>query len=124
MAETEKHGLNYGEGDHMNFSNWRRIETVKVKEGITHQVFTGDNVMLCYNIIQPGIHADLHSHPHEQLLTIEQGECIVALGEEKIHMGAGDMLQVPPNVVHDLTVVGDVEVHNIDVFTPIREDYL
>ena len=108
----------------MDFTNWNKIEKIKVKDGITRQVFTGDKVMLCYNIIQPGIHADLHSHPHEQLLTIERGECIVALGEEEIHMGAGDVLRVPPNIVHDLTVVGESEVHNIDVFSPIREDYL
>lgn len=108
----------------MKFANWNNIEKIQVKDGITRQVFTGENVMLCYNILQPQVHADLHKHPHEQMLTITQGECVVTIGEEKVTMKAGDMLRVPPNVLHDLTVTSEVEVHNIDVFSPIREDYL
>lgn len=108
----------------MKLANWDTIAKVNVKEGITRQVFYGEKIMLCLNTLQPGVHADLHSHPHEQLLMIQQGECIVALGDERIRMKAGDMLYVPSNVMHDLTVTSDIEVHNLDIFYPIREDYL
>jgi hypothetical protein len=36
---------------------------------------------------------------------------------------AGDVLHFPPNVVHGATML-DEEVVLIDIFTPIREDFL
>lgn len=80
--------------------------------------------MLVLNIIEPGFPPYLHSHPHEQLLWILEGECEVTIGDEKGIMNAGDMVRIAPNVCHDLSVLGNKRVVNVDVFTPIREDYL
>ena len=48
----------------------------------------------------------------------------MTVGEEIVRMGPGDLVVIPPNVHHDLVVVGDKPVVNLDVFAPIREDYL
>ena len=39
-------------------------------------------------------------------------------------MGKGDVVLIPPNMEHGLRPVGDTPILNLDVFSPIREDYL
>lgn len=104
--------------------NWTEIPKQPFHQTATRQVFTGKNVMLVLNTIEPGFPPFPHKHPHEQLLCILEGECEVTIGEEKTRMKAGDMIHVPPNVMHDLALIGNERVVNLDVFSPIREDYL
>ena len=104
--------------------NWKDIEKRPFHQNAERQVFSGDNVMLVRNTIKPDFPQFRHSHPHEQLLCILEGRCMVMIGDESVEMGAGDMVRISPNVEHDLKVIGDDTVINLDVFTPIREDYL
>lgn len=104
--------------------NWKNIEGKVFNEKAQRQVFSGKNAMLVVNTIQPGFPPFPHEHPHEQILCIYEGECDVTIGEEIVRMGPGDMVVIPPNVHHDLVVIGDKPVVNLDVFAPIREDYL
>ena len=105
--------------------NWRELPKKPFQNGAaTRQVFSGDNVMMVFNTIQPDFPPFPHSHPHEQLLYIMEGRCEVTLGDEVIAMGPGDVVHVHCGVHHDLKIVGDEPVLNLDIFTPIREDYL
>lgn len=108
----------------MEIANWSSIEKKPFHETAVRQVFSGDNVMLVLNIIEPGFPPFPHSHPHEQLLCILEGECEVTVGEETVVMKPGDMVRIPPNAHHDLAVIGNQTVVNMDVFSPVREDYL
>jgi quercetin dioxygenase-like cupin family protein len=38
-------------------------------------------------------------------------------------LGPGGLLHIPPNVEHWGEVVGDEPVLNLDIFTPLREEY-
>lgn len=104
--------------------NWGEIEKKPFQGCATRQVFSGENTMVVLNILEPGFPPFPHSHPHEQLLCIWEGNCEVEIGEETFKMGPGDIVRVPPNAHHDLRVIGDKRVVNMDVFSPIREDYL
>jgi len=108
----------------LDVKNWETIPRQEFHETAFRQVFSGDNVMLVLNTIKPGFPTFAHSHPHEQLLCILEGACEVTLGAETIMMKKGDMIKIPPNVEHDLQVIGEETVVNMDVFTPVREDYL
>lgn len=104
--------------------NWQDIKKVPFLEKAYRQVFSGDNVMLVLNTIEPGFPPFPHEHPHEQILCILEGEAKVTIGKEDVIMKGGDMVQIPPNTHHDFQVIGDKTVINLDVFYPIREDYL
>ena len=47
----------------------------------------------------------------------------IHVGDESIVLGPGGLLQIPPNVIHWGEVVGDEPVLNLDIFTPVREEY-
>ncbi len=105
-------------------TNFDAIKRIFPREGVNRRAFSGDNCMLVVNEIESSAQPALHSHPHEQICYIVQGECTFILGDESIHMGAGDVILVPPNVPHTLRPIGKETIVNIDVFSPIREDYL
>ncbi len=104
--------------------NWNTLPVIAVRPGISRQVFSGKNCMMVLNEIKPGLVPRLHSHPHEQLLQILSGSAKVVLGDEVLTLKAGDVVHVPPDLPHSLEVLGDETVMNMDIFSPIREDYL
>ena len=64
-----------------------------------------------------------HSHPHEQVSYVAEGEIILVMGEEKTRLSAGDLFTVPANVPHAVQTLSP-HVRLIDAFNPIREDFL
>jgi quercetin dioxygenase-like cupin family protein len=105
-------------------SNWDTLSGVTPRPGVVRKAFSGKNSMMTLNEIKPGTAPWLHSHPHEQLTHILSGKAEFVLGDEVLTLKAGDLVLVPPHVPHSLKVIGDETVLNIDVFSPIREDYL
>jgi quercetin dioxygenase-like cupin family protein len=105
-------------------ANWDTLPGVAPRKGVIRKVFSGKNSMMTLNEIKAGTTPNLHSHPHEQLTYILSGEAEFVLGKEVLRLKAGDLLLVPPNVPHSLKVIGNETVLNMDVFSPVREDYL
>lgn len=64
-----------------------------------------------------------HSHPHEQITFVAEGELFFFLGSEKHHLRKGDLVTVPKDVPHSIQNISSF-VRLVDSFTPIREDFL
>lgn len=64
-----------------------------------------------------------HSHPHEQVSYVAEGEIIFFLDGEGTRLGKGDMFTVPPNIPHTVQLLTS-HVRLVDTFTPIREDFI
>ncbi len=62
-----------------------------------------------------------HSHPHEQVSHILEGEFELTLDGKPIRFGAGEVVVIPSNVKHAGLAITDCKI--LDVFTPVREDY-
>lgn len=69
-----------------------------------------------------GNYATTHTHPHEQSGYVISGKYRMVVENQEYELTAGDSYSVPGNVPHSFEVLEGGEV--IDVFTPIREDYL
>lgn len=65
----------------------------------------------------------LHSHPHEQITYVAEGEIIFVLGENQERLAPGDMVVVPSEIPHSIQLLTP-HVRLIDCFTPIRQDFL
>ncbi len=64
-----------------------------------------------------------HSHPHEQVTYVAEGELIVHIGDESTRLGKGDIFTVPPDIPHTIQLLSE-HVRLVDTFTPLREDFL
>ncbi|MBF0278388.1 MAG: cupin domain-containing protein [SAR324 cluster bacterium] len=64
-----------------------------------------------------------HSHPHEQVSYVAEGEIIFFLDGNPTHLVSGDMFTVPSNVLHSVQLLTE-HVRLVDSFNPIREDFL
>jgi quercetin dioxygenase-like cupin family protein len=103
--------------------NWQTIPADRVADGIERQMVVGDKLMVCRLKIQPRVVTPVHSHVHEQITMVERGRVsYVVDGVEQV-VSAGDVLHFPSNVPHGATML-DEEVVLVDVFTPMREDFL
>ena len=103
--------------------NWTNIPVEQVAEGIQRQMLVGDQMMICRFRFQPFLVTPEHDHPHEQMTIVERGKVRFFIeGKERI-ASAGDVLHFPSQTWHGATMM-DEEVVLIDIFTPVREDFL
>jgi quercetin dioxygenase-like cupin family protein len=104
--------------------NWNELPKESPRHGIERVGFRGDKAMVVMNWLSPGMTPRPHSHPFEQLVLIVQGRTLLHVGDDVVECGPGSMVHVPPDVVHWAEPIGDEVCLNIDVFAPVREDYL
>ncbi len=103
--------------------NWDTIPAEPIAEGITRQMIYGRALMVCRLTFTPGTVTAAHKHVHEQITFIERGRVRFILGTEERVLGPGDVVLLPSGLWHGATML-DEEVVLIDIFTPIREDFL
>lgn len=97
--------------------------TESVGEGITRQILGFNNQIMMVKVwFEAGSEGYLHSHFHSQVTYVERGEFDVTVGEETRTLVAGDCFFMEPNVAHG-AVCRKAGVL-IDVFSPVREDFL
>lgn len=104
-------------------TDWSRIKKDNPAPGIQRQMVVGQNVMMVRFTFEPFLVTPEHTHPHEQMTLVVQGKVKFFIeGEVKI-VSPGDVLHFPPHNRHGATML-DEEVVLIDIFSPIREDFL
>ena len=103
--------------------NWSTIRIEHPSKGIERQMVVGQNLMICRFRFTPYLETPQHRHPHDQVSIVVSGRVrFFVEGEERI-CAPGDVLHFPSNCLHGATMM-DEEVVLIDIFTPIREDFL
>jgi len=96
-----------------------------------HTIFPGvhistshtDNLMVSVVDLEPNSVVEEHSHPHEQVGMLLQGKAIFYIGDEQQTLQAGDVYLIPGNVKHKVVTL-DQHTRAIDIFTPVRREYL
>ena len=92
---------------------------------LTRTAVRGDALLITFNWIQP--HHDEqppHSHPFDQVSLVLAGTMEFDIAEDRYTVATGEVLQIPAGMPHTARVVGDDVAYNIDIFAPVREDYL
>jgi quercetin dioxygenase-like cupin family protein len=108
---------------HGAFRRWQDVPREAIAQGIERQMIVGERLMICRLTFQPRVDTPIHSHPHEQFTLVEKGRVRFSIGGAVRVATAGDVLHFPPDVAHGATML-DEEVVLVDIFTPIREDFL
>jgi quercetin dioxygenase-like cupin family protein len=102
---------------------WDDVPVECVADGIERQMIVGAKLMVCRLRFRPNVVTATHSHPHEQITLVEKGRVRFTINGDTRIAQAGDVVRFASGVVHGATIL-DEEVVLIDVFTPIREDFL
>jgi quercetin dioxygenase-like cupin family protein len=91
--------------------------------GIQRQVFGyDDKIMLVKAKFEKGAIGTLHEHLHSQVTYVESGSFELTIGDQKKLLNKGDGYYVPPHVLHGCICLEPGIL--IDVFSPLREDFL
>jgi quercetin dioxygenase-like cupin family protein len=103
--------------------DWSEIPVETLAEGIERQMMWGERVMLCRLRFAPHVTTAVHSHPQEQFTLVEKGRVLFIVDGQQRVASAGDLLHFPSGIQHGATILED-EVVLIDIFSPVREDFL
>lgn len=104
------------------FENLSDEAPVDVLPGVKARFFSAEQLTIAYWYIDKGGKIPEHKHHHEQMVNLISGEFEMTIGDETKVMTAGDVATVPSDVLHSAVALTDV--HCIDIFTPVREDYM
>jgi len=104
-------------------TDWSSIPVEQLEPGVERQMIVGQNLMICRLRFGPKVVTPAHDHPHEQMTIVECGRVLFTIGDKQRLAQDGDVLHFPPGTWHGATML-DEEVVLVDIFSPIREDFL
>lgn len=92
-------------------------------KGVSFDVLAvGEKSMITKMNYKQGDYASIHSHPNEQSGYVISGKYNIVIGDDEALITSGDSYVIPENIPHSVTVIEEGII--IDVFTPVRKDYL
>ncbi len=99
------------------------LEWEVVGEGVKRKIMTyDDKIMLVKVLFDEGGIGYKHEHYHSQVTYVESGEFEFSIGNETKIVKGGDSVYIPPHVLHGAICLKTGIL--IDVFSPIREDFM
>ena len=72
------------------------VEEKEILPGLTVKFVHSNNMTLAYWHFEPGVELPLHNHPHEQVVNVIEGELILILDNEPMHLSPGKVVVIPP----------------------------
>ena len=82
----------------------------------------GERTLMTEFLMEKGSRLPMHSHPHEQTGYLVNGRIRLTIGPEEYDVMPGDSWCIPSGVEHGAEILEDSV--GIEVFSPVREDYL
>jgi quercetin dioxygenase-like cupin family protein len=99
----------------------KKLEFREVFPGFIGRFIHSGNMTFAYWEIKKGSSLPEHSHHHEQVVNMLDGEFEITLHGETNHLTTGMVLPIPSNIKHAGRAITDCKI--LDVFCPVREDY-
>jgi quercetin dioxygenase-like cupin family protein len=105
----------------MSFINLEGIEERELVPGYKARFVHSEQMTFAYWTIEAGASLPEHSHHHEQVATLLEGEFELTVGGEARVLHPGMVALIPSNIPHSGVAITNCRI--LDVFYPIREDY-
>lgn len=91
--------------------------------GVSRQIFGYDEKIMMVKVkFEQGAIGYKHQHPHVQTSYVAAGKFELNIGDETKIIETGDGFYVEPNKIHGVVCLEPGIL--IDVFSPVREDFL
>ena len=92
-------------------------------EGVSRQILGYDNQIMMVKVsFEKGAIGKTHHHPHRQTSYVASGVFDVTICDEKRTLKSGDAFYTAPDEEHGVVCLEAGSL--IDVFSPVREDFL
>lgn len=95
---------------------------LELAPGVRMKPLFGEGAMLNLLEFDDSAVVGVHSHPHEQLGLMLEGELALTIDGVEYRLRQGDAYQIPGGVEHAARAAGG-PCRVLDVFQPVREDY-
>lgn len=105
----------------MKVHRWADIPSEELNERVSRQVVHTDTMTVARLTLRDGAVVPRHSHPNEQVSTVESGELRFVFDDGELELHQGESLQIPGNVPHAVYATKDTVA--LDLFSPVREDW-
>ena len=99
------------------------VEWTDLGAGIKRKIMAfNDQMMIVKVAFEPGSIGTLHQHPHTQASYVSKGVFDITIDGKTQRLVAGDVYFVPSGLIHGAVCIEKGEL--VDVFTPMREDFV
>jgi quercetin dioxygenase-like cupin family protein len=105
----------------MPFLNLSQTPSREIFPGFKVRFVHSEKMTFAHWTIKAGALLPQHSHPHEQVVNVLEGEFELTIGGETRRLGPESVGIIPPNAIHSGKAITDCRI--IDAFYPVREDY-
>lgn len=105
-----------------NHYRWTDLPAEAVTESIGRRYLTGDRVTVARFELKRGGVVPRHAHENEQVSCVLSGALTFVFDGREVVVGAGEVMQIPGGIAHEVTVLEDTVV--LDVFSPVRQDWI
>ena len=101
----------------------QEVQPIQLGGGTERRILAYDDSLMAVEVsFETGSEGAPHSHPHTQMSYVLSGSFRYSIEGESVILNPGDSVVVPGGLVHS-TVCLEKGVL-LDVFTPMREDFL
>jgi len=110
-----------------NFISLRDALKIEQMKGLETTILTGlhgEKMMMVLSATLPEHSVPIHTHPHEQVGMVYSGKAILKIGSQEKIVKKGDFYCIPANVPHGDTCTGKRPFVMLDIFYPVREDFI
>jgi quercetin dioxygenase-like cupin family protein len=105
----------------MQFSDLSEIKERELIPGFHGRVIHTDSMTFVYWLIDKGAPLPEHSHPHEQVAHVFEGQFELTIDGETRTLEPETVAAIPGNAIHSGKAITQCRI--LDVFSPVREDY-
>lgn len=103
--------------------SYRDIPLVELAPEIKAHILSSDRMTAIFTVMPPNSMVPKHRHEQEQIMIIVAGECDQIIEGKLYHLKEGNVVRYASNQEHG-TYVSNKGCRTIEVFTPVRQDYM
>jgi quercetin dioxygenase-like cupin family protein len=106
----------------MKLYDWKRLDEERLNPRMTRKAVHTANLTVARLRLEKGAIVPEHSHPQEQISSVESGALKFQIGGGEQIVRAGQSLAIAPDEPHSVEALEDTLV--LDVFSPARGDWI
>ena len=106
----------------MDVRRWEEEPVEQLSPSLGRQVLHTETMTLARLVLRKGALVPRHEHPNEQIATVLEGRLRFVVGDTELVVSAGESVPLAAHVPHEVEALEDSLV--LDVFSPLREDWL